>query len=142
MAGTRTTQRTPLSPVNESPSPEIDFLQPTSCQTACDQRRSQLQADEDAVNEERGEIIKSQKEAVRVALCKMKTEWKKMTVKDFNEAFSCDVIAMVMKQIDMEPGQKRVGMKNAAVGSLKTPAVKFAGMPPVTRTVRKGERVV
>jgi hypothetical protein len=28
------------------------------------------------------------------------------------------------------------------VGSLKTPAVKFAGMPPVTRTVRKGERVV
>lgn len=77
----------------------------------------------------------------------MKREWKKMTVREFNEAFGCDIVEMVRRQLEDGEGggemKKRVGI-TANVGgmSLKTPAVKFAGRPPMTRTVRKGERVV
>lgn len=78
----------------------------------------------------------------------MKREWKKMTVQEFNEAFGCDVIEIVRKQLgNVEGKSKRVGIvaTTAAApggGNLKTPAVKFAGRPPMTRTVRKGERVM
>lgn len=138
--------RTPLSPLNES-LPSIDFLQPTSCQSLCDERRAKLQSDEDAINEARGKTLNSQKEAVRNGLCTMKREWKKMTVKEFNEAFGCDVVEVIRRQlgnIESCEGKKRVGIVTAAAGgmNLKTPAVKFAGRPPMTRTVRKGERVM
>jgi len=132
-------------PTNSSPLPEIDFLQTSSCESLCAQRRNKLKSDEDAIKDACGEIIKSQKESVRVGLCKMKTEWKKMSVKDFNEAFGCDIIEVVRKQLGKmgeSEGRKRVGIKGAAA-SFKTPGVKFAaGKPPLTRTVKKGERMM
>lgn len=76
----------------------------------------------------------------------MKKELKKMTVKEFNATFGCDVIGTLRSQLEMTEDQgsemKRVGTTGGL--NLKTPAVKFAGRPPMTaaRTVRKGERVV
>lgn len=139
-----TTARTPLSPLTEQPT--INFLEPTSIQSLCTSRQTKLKSDEDAIIEARGKTLNSQKEAVRNGLCSMKREWKKMTVKEFNDVFGCDVVDMVRRQLEDGIGgemKKRVGIAPAAGGmSLKTPAVKFAGRPPMTRTVRKGERVV
>ena len=66
-----------------------------------------------------------------------------MTVKEFNQMYGCDVIDIVRRQLNQRggTGSKRVGIAASSL-SLKTPAVKFAGRPPMTRTVRKGERVV
>ena len=81
-----------------------------------------------------------------MGLCNMNNHLKRMTVKEFNATFGCDVIGTLRSQLKMSDGQgsekKQVGI--AAGLNLKTPAVKFAGRPPMTaaRTVRKGERVV
>ena len=67
-----------------------------------------------------------------------------MTVKEFNQMYGCDVIDIIRKQLNQRGGtgsSKRVGIGASSL-SLKTPAVKFAGRPPMTRTVRKGERVL
>ncbi|KAL7512336.1 hypothetical protein ACHAXN_009442 [Cyclotella atomus] len=141
-----TTVRTPLSPLTEQ-QPTINFLEPTSIQSLCTSRQTKLKSDEDAIIEARGKTLNSQKEAVRNGLCSMKREWKKMTVREFNEAFGCDIVEMVRRQLEDGEGdgemKKRVGIAaNVGGMSLKTPAVKFAGRPPMTRTVRKGERVV
>ena len=142
-----TASQTPNSILSESSeSPSIDFLQLSSCEAYCDNLRAQLNADEEALIEERGSIINSQKELVRMGLCNMNNDLKKMTVKEFNATFGCDVIGTLRSQLKMSDGQgsekKQVGI--AAGLNLKTPAVKFAGRPPMTaaRTVRKGERVV
>jgi hypothetical protein len=139
--------RTPLSPLTESPS-DIDFLNRDSCQSICSERRLKLKADEEAVNLARDQQMLAQKELIVNGLCKMKKDVRKMTVKDFNRVFGCDIIDMIKKQLEEgeegSAGKKRgVGGKPPTGVSVKTPAaVRFAGNPQTKRTVRKGERIV
>ncbi|KAL3794752.1 hypothetical protein HJC23_012762, partial [Cyclotella cryptica] len=128
---------------------DIDFLNRESCQSLCSERRLKLKADEEAVILARDEMMLAQKELIVNGLCKMKKDVRKMTVKDFNQTFGCDIIDMIKKQLEEgeeegAAGNKRgVGAKTAVGVSLKTPAaVRFAGKPPTTRTVRKGERII
>ena len=115
--------------------------------------------------------MRSQKTAFVNGLCTLSRDVKKLTVKEFNDRFGCDVIDMIQQQLaqvggeedggSSSSGKKRnrvMGMQqqqhfsNATAGtagmtSLKTPAVgRFggSGRPPMTiaRTARKGERLV
>ncbi len=116
--------------------------------------------------------MRSQKTAFVNGLCTLSRDVKKLTVKEFNDRFGCDVVEMIQKQLAQvgeedegspsSSGKKRnrvMGMQqqqqqqqfgtataaSAGMMSMKTPAVgRFCGRPPMTiaRTARKGERLV
>ncbi len=78
----------------------------------------------------------------------MKNHVKKMTVREFNTSFGCDIVSIVRGKIaevecNGESKKRRVEGTNGGGLNLKMPsAVRFAGRPPATRTVMKGEKVV
>lgn len=144
------TTLTSLSPLAESSSPPpIDFLSPTSIQSAIAHRRTTLQRDIESLTLLRDELMRAQKEGIVQGLCKLNKDVKKLTVKEFNGVFGCDVVEMVRKQMAKGDvvtggGGKRSYPKGGVAGglALKTPAAVRFGKPPMTRTVRRGERVV
>ena len=111
------------------------------------------------------ELMRTQKETIVQGLCKLNKDVKKLSVKEFNETFGCDVIDLIRKQLDAggvtnnqsssNKKRNRTGVAGsssssavavaAAVSgatglSLKTPAAHRMGKPPMTmRTARRGE---
>ena len=114
----------------------------------------------------RDELMRTQKETIVQGLCKLNKDVKKLSVKEFNETFGCDVIDLIRKQLDAGgvtnnnqssankkrnrtgvagcSGSSAVAVAAAVSGatglSLKTPAAHRMGKPPMTmRTARRGE---
>eukprot|EP00578_Thalassiosira_sp_NH16_P016332 CAMPEP_0181127692 /NCGR_PEP_ID=MMETSP1071-20121207/28336_1 /TAXON_ID=35127 /ORGANISM="Thalassiosira sp., Strain NH16" /LENGTH=249 /DNA_ID=CAMNT_0023213453 /DNA_START=130 /DNA_END=879 /DNA_ORIENTATION=- len=142
-----------VHPTTES-SADIDWLSRDSCDSYCERRRDQLKKDEEAIELMRDKLIRTQKETVVNGLCKLNKDVKKMTVKEFNSTFGCDVIDLIARQMaagdvhGSNGGKKRNRVAGgvaiaAAAGtglSLKTPAAHRSGKPPMTmRTARRGE---
>ena len=130
---------------------DISWLSRDSCLAHCERRRDCLKKDEEALELARDELIRAQKEAVAKGLCKLNKDVKKLTVKEFNATFGVDVVGLIRKQmaagdVDLGAGvgKKRPATATASAGglSLKTPAAHRMGKPPMTRTARKGERVI
>lgn len=135
-----------------------EWLSRDSCNSYIEQRRNQFRNDVDALELVRDELLRTQKEIVIQGLCKLNKDVKSLSVKEFNNAFGCDLIEMmseVMKaggvqcsgtsDAAAEVGKKhcrandasRVGMQML---SMKTPAAHRVGRPPTTmRTARRGE---
>mmetsp|Transcript_7485 Transcript_7485/g.17227 ORF Transcript_7485/g.17227 Transcript_7485/m.17227 type:complete len:223 (-) Transcript_7485:73-741(-) len=134
-----------------SKSDDIDWLSQDACDSWCHQRRGKCKEDEKALELARDNLCRSQKETIVHSLCKLHKNVKNMTVKEFNEAYGCDVIDMITKQmtagdVSAISGKKRTASFSSAFCtsgglSLKTPAPRTrTGKPPMTqRTVRKGE---
>ena len=113
----------------------------------------------------RDELMRTQKETIVQGLCKLNKDVKKLSVKEFNETFGCDVIDLIRKQLDaggVTNNQSSSNKKRNRIGtgvagsssssaaavaaavngglSLKTPAAHRMGKPPMTmRTARRGE---
>ena len=113
----------------------------------------------------RDELMRTQKETIVQGLCKLNKDVKKLSVKEFNETFGCDVIDLIRKQLDaggvtQSSANKKRNRTGVATGSsssssaaaaaaavsgatglsLKTPAAHRMGKPPMTmRTARRGE---
>ena len=147
---------------SSSSSADINWLSKDSCNSYIEQRKEQLKKDEEALELMRDELMRSQKETIIQGLCKLNKDVKKLSIKEFNTTFNCDVIDLIRKQMDAGDidlqsngaGKKRnrsIGASFAASGggssnnglSLKTPAPHRMGKAPMTamRTARKGEQV-
>jgi hypothetical protein len=69
-------------------------------------------------------------------------------VREFYASFGCDIVSIVRGKIaevecNGESKKRRVEGTNGGGLNLKTPAaMRFAGRPPATRMVMKGEKVV
>ena len=148
-----------------SSSADIDWLSKDSCNSYIEQRKEQLKKDEEALELMRDELMRTQKETIIQGLCKLNKDVKKLSIKEFNTTFNCDVIDLIRKQMDAGDidlqsngagGNKKrnrsIGASFAATGgsssnnnglSLKTPAPHRMGKAPMTsmRTARKGEQV-
>ena len=152
------------SAMESSSSVDIEWLSRDSCNNYIAQRKDQLKKDEDALELMRDELMRTQKETIVQGLCKLNKDVKKLSVKEFNDTFGCDVIDLIRKQLDAgdvnndnnQSSKKRnrgvavaagssASAVSAAVGgatglSLKTPAAHRMGKPPMTmRTARRGE---
>lgn len=137
--------------VHPSESADIEWLSRDSCDSYCEQRRDQLKKDEEALELMRDDLMRTQKETIIQGLCKLNKDVKKLTVREFNSTFGCDVIDLIARQMaagDVHSnGKKRnrvaggAAIAAAATGlSLKTPAAHRSGKPPMTmRTARRGE---
>ena len=138
---------------------DIQWLNRKSCLDLCNQRRQKLRDDEADLIELRDQLMRAQKTTFVNGLCTLSRDVKKLTLKEFNERFGCDIVDVIRKQLaDVgigEDGASSSGKKrNRVVGiqqqphaamSFKTPAVgRFGGRPPMTiaRTARRGERLV
>ena len=148
---------------SSSSSTDINWLSKDSCNSYIEQRKEQLKKDEEALELMRDELMRTQKETIIQGLCKLNKDVKKLSIKEFNTTFNCDVIDLIRKQMDAGDidlqsnygaGKKRnrsIGASFAATGSsnnnnglsLKTPAPHRMGKAPMTamRTARKGEQV-
>lgn len=78
---------------------DIEWLSRDSCTTYVEQRRSELKKDEEALELMRDELMRTQKETIIQGLCKLNKDVKKLTVKEFNDTFGCDVIELIRKQM-------------------------------------------
>ncbi len=105
----------------------------------------------------RDELLRTQKEIIIQGLCKLNKDVKLLSVKEFNDAFGCDVIEMMREMMTAggvqwsggtsaaENGKKHCrGIAVAGGGphasNMKTPAAHRFGRPPTTmRTARRGE---
>ena len=154
------------SVMESSSSVDIEWLSRDSCNNYIKQRRDQLKKDEEALELMRDELMRTQKETIVQGLCKLNKDVKKLSVKEFNETFGCDVIDLIRKQLDaggvtnQSSANKKRNRTGVATGSsssssaaaaaaavsgatglsLKTPAAHRMGKPPMTmRTARRGE---
>ena len=153
------------SMMESSSSVDIEWLSRDSCNNYIKQRRDQLKKDEEALELMRDELMRTQKETIVQGLCKLNKDVKKLSVKEFNETFGCDVIDLIRKQLDaggvtnQSSANKKRNRTGVATGSssssaaaaaaavsgatglsLKTPAAHRMGKPPMTmRTARRGE---
>lgn len=99
----------------------------------------------------RDELMQKHQDTIIQGLCKMNKDVKKLSVKEFNATFGCDVIDLIKMQmaagdVNASGGKKRfraLASSQTATGtglSLKTPAPLRMGKPPMTtRTARRGE---
>ena len=102
--------------------------------------------------------MRRQQQVMLQGLLKLTKDVKKLSVKEFDDAFGCDVIDMI-KKVMVDGGVNSSGKKRvrhvgggaaatttgvAAVGglNLKTPAHRFGKGVPATRTARRGEKIV
>lgn len=131
---------------------DIEWLSRDSCSSYCEQRRDKMQKDEEALQLMRDELMRTQKETIVQGLCKLNKDVKKLSMKEFNSTFGCDIVELIRKQMmagdvnDASGGKKRFRAVQQQFGnnglSLKTPAAHRMGKPPMTtRTARKGETV-
>ena len=135
----------------ESADININWASRDSCNSYIEQRRAQLKKDEEDLELTRDELMRTQKETIVQGLCKLNKDVKKLTIKEFNATFGCDVIDLIVKQMaagDVQSnGKKRTrviagGAATANGLSLKTPAASRMGKPPMTmRTARRGEKI-
>lgn len=77
----------------------IQWLNRNSCLAICQQRRQKLLEDEADLIEMRDQLMRSQKTTFVNGLCTLSRDVKKMTVKEFNEKFGCDVVNMIRRQL-------------------------------------------
>lgn len=140
-------------------SSDVEWLSRDSCNSYIEQRRNQFRKDVEALELVRDELLRTQKEIVIQGLCKLNKDVKSLSVKEFNNAFGCDLIEM-MRELMKAGGVQCSGTSDAAaevgkkhyrandhsskVGmqtlSMKTPAAHRVGRPPTTmRTARRGE---
>lgn len=148
-----------------SSSSDINWLSKDSCNSYIEQRKEQLKKDEEALELMRDELMRTQKETIIQGLCKLNKDVKKLSIKEFNTTFNCDVIDLIRKQMDagdidlQSNGAGGNKKRNRSIGasfaagagnssnnnglSLKTPAPHRMGKTPMTsmRTARKGEQV-
>mmetsp|Transcript_9239 Transcript_9239/g.20836 ORF Transcript_9239/g.20836 Transcript_9239/m.20836 type:complete len:245 (-) Transcript_9239:135-869(-) len=149
----------PLAIYQSESSTDIEWLSRTSCNSFCEQRNDNLKKDAEALELMRDELMRTQKETIVQGLCKLNKDVKKLSVKEFNSMFGCDVIDLIRKQMVVGDVQsdgssnggdkKRYCANGAGAGaagsqqqqlSLKTPAASRLGKPPMTmRTARRGE---
>ena len=152
-------------PASESSS-SVDWLSRDSCNSFIEQRRQQFQNDVESLELVRDELLRTQKEIVIQGLCKLNKDVKSLSVKEFNDAFDCNVIEMMREMMTAggvdwnnssgtSASASAVGKKHPrAIGagitataggphilSMKTPAAhRFGSNPPKTmRTARRGE---
>eukprot|EP00984_Skeletonema_dohrnii_P018798 scaffold8871_cov117-Skeletonema_dohrnii-CCMP3373.AAC.3 len=147
----------------------IQWLNRNSCLAICHQRRQKLLEDEADLKEMRDQLMRSQKTTFVNGLCTLSRDVKKLTVKEFNDKFGCDVVDMIRKQLlassvgnaaiyeeeedgGSSSGKKRnrvMGMQQqqqqfstAAAGmmSLKTPAVGRFGAGRPPMTIARTAR--
>lgn len=131
--------------------PDIEWLSRDSCSSYCEQRRDTLKKDEEALELVRDELMRTQKEAIIQGLCKLNKDVKKLSVREFNSMFGCDIIDLIKKQMTAGDVNANSGVKrfrapaNAQTASgngvsFKTPAAHKAGKLPTTmRAARRGE---
>ena len=141
---------------------DIDWHSLESCVAYCDRRRDRLRKDEEALELMRDRLLRTQKETIVQGLCKLNKDVKNLTIKEFNEAFGCDVVDLIGKRMTSSganagggaavasggQGKKRPVATAAGGGSgglsFKTPAasrMRSGKAPMTTRTARKGETV-
>jgi len=146
----------------EAPIDVDEWLSRDSCNNFCQCRREQFQRDVEALELVRDELLRSQKETIVQGLCKLNKDVKQLTVREFNAAFGCDVIAMFREHFaaaqagdedeadggltNSSGNSSQSGMKRSRfVENLKTPAPDRWAKPPsapmTIRTVRRGEVV-
>ena len=77
----------------------IQWLNRNSCLAICHQRRQKLLEDEADLKEMRDQLMRSQKTTFVNGLCTLSRDVKKLTVKEFNDKFGCDVVDMIRKQL-------------------------------------------
>ncbi len=143
------------------PSSEVHFFDAASVETYCQKRRIAFQNDAAAIDLAKEDLLRRQQQIVLQGLLKLTKDVKKLTVKEFDENYGCDVIDMIKKmmlegEVIGSNGKKRVrqipsgdssgsdgtGVTTKAGLSLKTPAPRFGMGVPATRTARKGEKII
>jgi hypothetical protein len=84
---------------NNNNNNNIQWLNRNSCLEICHQRRQKLLEDEADLTEMRDQLMRSQKTTFVNGLCSLSRDVKKMTVKEFNDKFGCDVVEMIRRQL-------------------------------------------
>mmetsp|Transcript_22709 Transcript_22709/g.47638 ORF Transcript_22709/g.47638 Transcript_22709/m.47638 type:complete len:159 (+) Transcript_22709:171-647(+) len=143
------------------PASEIHVFDATSVDAYCQKRRIAFQNDTAAIDLAKEDLLRRQQQIVLQGLLKLTKDVKKMTVREFDENYGCDIIELIKKmmldgEIIGSNGKKRVrqlprGDSSGSDGpqvateaglNLKTPAARFGIGVPATRTARKGEKII
>ena len=143
---------------------EFDGTDPETIRLIMDDIAKEIDKRKEGVSVLSDQALSEQQEALFLGRMKIESKFRRMTVRDFNANFSCNIIAEVKEALDAKRGEACGGKKRDRPGpgntggsrgvgqigvgkmNLETPAVKprcVASAPGTAmRTVKRGEEIM